>query len=95
MKTQFGYFDGLRGYGFEMTIEQALSASHQGQCDEDVAALLKEPEIAAQASKYTPEQLREGLKEAGAWDTEDLADHHANLLRALWLSACDIRENTR
>jgi hypothetical protein len=32
------------------------------------------------------------LKEYGAWDRQELADHDQNLQRILWLAACDITE---
>lgn len=92
-KLQFGYFDGLRGLGIEMTIGQALSCSHQGSCDSDVAAMLKRPEIAFQFDTLGAEVIRDGLRESGAWDSEELQDDEQNRARALWMAACDIREN--
>lgn len=89
----FGLFDGLRGLELEMTLEQARSASHQGSCDDDVEALAKVPEIAAQLDKMDVDTIRAGLKESGAWDAEELADDEQNRRRAVWLAACDIREN--
>lgn len=78
-----------------MTLEQALGASHQGQCDADVAALVRVPEIAAQLNAYGSEAIRDGLRESGAWDPEELSDDEQNRHRAAWLAACDIRENER
>jgi hypothetical protein len=92
---KFGYFDGLRGRGVEMTLEQAAGAAHQGQCDEDVAALARVPEIAAQLDGFAPEDLAESLREYGAWDAAELADHDANKHRALWMAAWDIIEVER
>jgi hypothetical protein len=93
MKTYFGYFDGLRGLGLNMTKRDAFSASHSGQCDSDVAALVKKPAIAQQLDAMSPDDIRDGLKESGAWDTEELKDDQQNRRRAVWLAACDIREN--
>jgi hypothetical protein len=76
----------------EMTMEDALSASHQGQCDDDVLALSKVPRIAEQLARIDPELLRAELKEYGAWDSQELSDHDQNLQRILWLAAGDIRE---
>lgn len=76
----------------QMTLDQARSASHQGQCDDDVRELSKVPEIAAQLAAIKPEDLRAELREYGAWDTDELADHEQNLQRILWLAASDIRE---
>jgi hypothetical protein len=88
-----GCFDGLRGSSIEMTIDQAESASHQGQCDEDVAALVQVPEIAMQLDSIGADKIRAGCKETGAWDEEQLADDDENRLRAVWMAACDIKEN--
>jgi hypothetical protein len=74
----------------QMTVEQACSAYHQGACDDDVDALSREPEIAAQLATIDPELLKSELREWGAWDDEELADHDQNLQRLLWLAAADI-----
>lgn len=92
-ETRYGCFDGLRGLGIAMTLEEALSCSHQGACDADVTALVKQPRFAAQFETLTADHIREGLKEAGAWDDEELADDEQNRHRALWFAACDIKEN--
>lgn len=73
-----------------MTLEQACSASHQGQCDDDVDALSRVPEIAAQLAAFDPVLLARELKEYGAWSPEELADHEQNLQRMLWLAAGSI-----
>jgi len=78
-----------------MTLAQARSASHQGQCDSDVASLAAHPGIAAQLDAIGSDTLRDSLRESGAWDAEDLADDAQNRLRAVWLAACDIREEAR
>lgn len=90
-----GCLDGLRGTFIEMTLDQALSGSHQGDCAEDVSELVKVPEIAAQLDAIGPDTLRAAMKECGAWDTDELSDDDANRNRAVWLAACDIRENYR
>jgi hypothetical protein len=88
-----GCFDGLRGLTIEMTLDQAESGSHQGDCDEDITELLKVTEIAAQLDKIGQEQIVLTLKECGAWDTEELSDHEQNRHRALWSACCDAKEN--
>ena len=75
-----------------MTLDNARSASHQGQCDDDVRALSEVPGIRQQLDALDPEKVRAELKEYGAWDAEDLADHEQNLQRVLWLAACNIVE---
>ena len=93
--TVSGCFCGLRGLEITMTVEQASIGSHQGQCDEDIAALLKEPDIARQLDEIGPEAIRAALKEYGAWDEAELADDGQNRARALWSSCCDARESNR
>jgi hypothetical protein len=79
----------------EMTKAQAKSASHQGQCDEDVSGLSRVPAIARQLDKIDPTLLRDELREYGAWEDDELADHDQNLQRILWLAAGDIVEDLR
>lgn len=76
----------------QMSLEEAKSASHQGQCDADVADLARVPHIAAQLAEIDPAVLRGVLKEYGAWDETELADHDQNLQRLLWSLAGDIVE---
>lgn len=84
------YTSGSGRIEFQMTLEQAQSASHQGQCDADVRALSEVPEIATALTRISPETLRSELAEYGAWDELELADHDQNLQRLLWLAAGQI-----
>jgi hypothetical protein len=77
----------------QMTLEQAKSASHQGQCDDDVLALSNHRKIRPQLERIDPEALRRELREYGAWDDQELADHAQNIQRILWIAAGDIVEN--
>jgi hypothetical protein len=86
------YTSGSGRIELQMTIEQAESASHSGDCDEDTRELSKVPAIAEQLAKIDAAVLSAELKEYGAWDTDELADHEQNLQRILWLAACDITE---
>lgn len=76
----------------KLTKSQARRASHPGPCDRDVLELSRVPEIRRQLAKIDPETLRQELKEYGAWDADDLADHDQNLQRILWIAAGDITE---
>jgi len=87
------YTSGCGGINLQMTKAQAASASHQGQCDDDVAALAKHPKIARQLAKINPKALRDELQGYGAWDDAELSDHAQNLQRILWIAAGDIVEN--
>jgi len=77
----------------QMTLEEARSASHQGQCDADVLALSRVPKVRRQLDKLDAELLRAELREYGAWDANELSDHNQNLQRILWLAASDIAES--
>ena len=79
-------------YCLVITRKEANIGSHQGQCDDDIAYLRTVPRIRRQLAKINPELLRKELKEYGAWDDEDLADHDANLSRILWIACGDIVE---
>jgi len=84
MHTSFERFE------LAMTLEDAQSASHSGRCDEDVLALSRQPHIAAQLANLDPEKVRDELREYGAWEDGELADHEENLQRVLWLGAGQI-----
>lgn len=88
MKT--AYFE---RFSIDMTMTQALSASHQGQCDSDVVTLLEASPIKEQLDKISPDSIREELKEYGAWHETELHDDNENRLRIVWIAACDIRES--
>ena len=75
-----------------ITKAQAAMCSHAGQCDADVAQLRQVPAIRRQLAKLKPETVRESLREYGAWDAAELADHDANLTRLLWVACGDIAE---
>lgn len=75
-----------------MPLEQAQGASHSGDCEADVNSLLELPEIKAQLSRISDADLKETLKEYGAWDEEELKDRKANEQRIIWLAAGDIAE---
>ena len=93
-ETTYEWRDGTNGkLPLRMTMEQAQSVSHSGQCDDDVKALRKVPEIWKQLDAMPADDVREFLKEYGAWGPEELADHDVNLDRVLWLAGSDIKEH--
>lgn len=53
-------------------------------------ALSRVPYIEEQLATIDPALLRDELREYGAWDDEQLADHEQNLQRLLWLACGDI-----
>ena len=76
----------------ELTKKQAEKGSHSGQCDNDIAELKQVPKIKKQLAVIDAIQLKNELKEYGAWDDEDLKDHEENLTRILWLACSNIVE---
>lgn len=76
----------------DITKAQARIGYHAGSCDDDVAALSRNPKIARQLRGIDATALRNELKEYGAWDDAELADHEQNLQRLLWLACGDIAD---
>lgn len=76
----------------QIAREDAESASHPGPCDADVARLRDVPYIREQLDRLPPALVAECLREYGAWDAEELADHESNLDRLLWIACGDISE---
>lgn len=79
-------------FEIQMTREQAHTASHQGQCDADVAGLLTNNAIREQLDKIGPDAIRRELKDWGAWDETELSDDAANRARIVWIAAGNIIE---
>jgi hypothetical protein len=77
---------------FELRLSDAHYGHHQGQCDDDIADLRKVPYISAILASINADLLRDELREYGAWDADELADHDANLNRILWIACGDICE---
>lgn len=75
-----------------MTVEDAHSMSHPGDCDDDVREFLNSPEGTAIASQLRDkaDDVRAELRGYGAWDEDELKDDAANLRRIVWLSAGNI-----
>jgi hypothetical protein len=80
------------GAAIELEEEDARYCSHQGRCDEDVAAIASLPYVAAQLDKLGHERMARELDEYGAWSPEELADVQATRERFVWIAAGDIVE---
>ena len=76
----------------EMTLRQADSCFHSGDCLPDVEVLMQDPKIRRQRQKIDPDLIRQELHEYGCYSEEDLQDDDANWTRIIWLGACDIAE---
>lgn len=77
-----------------ITLDDARSGYHPGPCDGDITELRKAPYIAGQLAGIDAATLRKELREWGAWDDVELADHESNLDRLLWLACGNIVEDT-
>lgn len=66
-------------------LSDLRAVSHQGQCDQDVAAFINAHSVTCEDK----DGLRQWLWQYGTWTETDLQDHEANLLRAVWLMAGD------
>lgn len=76
----------------ELSDEVVNACSHQGQCDEDVKASMKLPEVKAQLDNIDKGQLVKELSEYGAWSDEELSNHQDNLMRILWIASGSISD---
>jgi hypothetical protein len=76
-----------------LTKGQAAIGYHSGDCAEDIGALAHNPKIAAQLAALNPDSVAAALREYGAWDSAELSDHAANLMRLLWIACGDIMED--
>ena len=86
MYTQFERFE------IKMTLEQAKSVSHQGDCLSGVLELLKNKEYMQQFKKIRLSDIAAELKEYGAWDEEELNNIVDNQQRITWIAGCRIVE---
>lgn len=73
-----------------LSSDQAARGYHSGACDSDIAALMQDPDVSAQLLAFDPVTVSEALKEYGAWDSEELANHADNLKRLLWVACGDV-----
>ncbi len=83
----------FNSFEIEMAYEQAMSASHSGDCDNDVQDLLKDPLIRKQLDAISDESLKGELSEYGAWDDEELLNRASNESRIIWIAAGNIVDN--
>lgn len=72
--------------------ELYLACSDARDVIEDVRETVRMPSIAAVLETMEPAALSSHLRQYGAWDAAELADHEANLERLVWIVSCDIRE---
>jgi len=80
-------------FEIKMTLKQAQSVSHQGECLPDILELLKNKEYLRQLKNIDPESIAAELKEYGAWSDEELLNFPENNLKLItWIAGCNIVE---
>jgi len=85
----------FNNFSIKMTMKQAMSASHPGNCLAEVRILTETPAIKRQLKKISDADLILELSEYGAWDRYDLKNRTDNEERIVWIAACDITEENR
>lgn len=87
-------FDAMFEYfHFEMSKEDALSVSHQGDCWEDTKALL--PKYSKTLDRIPWTDICRELISTGAWTQKDIdsVTIDENYQRIIWLAGCQIKED--
>lgn len=74
-------------FEINLPLQCVADCSHQGECDEDVAAWVKRLAIT-----INPVLIRAELGDYGNWDDHELTDDGANLARIVWMGAGNISE---
>lgn len=93
MTRRLYWTDGSGCLSLRISLADAESACHSGDCSADVQALRETAGIARQVDAWDADTLRETLAEYGAWDAAELADDEQNRLRMLWIACGDVTEN--
>lgn len=75
-----------------MTKEQAHDVSHSGSCDADVEYLLGDRCYMRQFKNIDADDIRNELREYGAWSEEDLSSDVENLRRITWIAGGNIKD---
>jgi len=89
--NQIEYFNGESGEPIvRLTMDQALSCSHQGDCEEDCKATIEQVQWLTDDAG-----LRRLLYGTGAWTDLNKVSSERLKIRALWIAAGDIRENPK
>jgi len=83
MKT--AYFDYIGS--LDLPAECVTDCSRQGRNDDAVEYWRSILNL-----QIDPDKLRKELMGHGAWDTEELSDHDANLERIIWIASHSINE---
>lgn len=79
-------------FEIEITLKDAETCSHAGECVYDVDVLLESPYIATQFEALKEQDIIDTLLEYGCWDIPDLKDPLENKQKLLWIACGDISE---
>lgn len=82
---------GAKSLEIKLTRECYRDCSHMGKCDDDVAFWVSE--LRPYLDELSADLVAAVLRPYGAWDTDELKDHEANLARLLWVAAGDCKDN--
>lgn len=80
------------GFEIKLTKQQVAEMSAAGSVD---AAVEYWSRKVRRPRNATPARLRAELKEYGAWNNEELQDDAMNWQRILWITAGNIKEDSR
>lgn len=94
MNTKW-FTSGSGRVNIRITSRDAEKCNHPGPCDSDVKELMQKQYIKKQLASISAETLANELKEYGAWDDTELANHYDNLTRIVWIAAGDISERKK
>lgn len=79
-------------FSISLALDDALSASHPGNCDQEVEDLRRLEYVADQLESIPDGDLFDELREYGAWNHIQLQDREENERRIVWIAAGNIRE---
>ncbi len=85
-------FASFNSFEIQMTKAQAITGSHSGSCDSDIADLLTDKKIQKQLEVIGHEKIKAELKEYGAWSEAELNNWEDCKARIVWLAAGNICE---
>ena len=72
-----------------------LSIAQSGDNERDVMTSLGLDPVRSEINNLDSDDIRDELREYGAWDDEELADHERNKMRFLWIAAHNVADEVR
>lgn len=87
--TNYGNYNSIV---LRLTRNDIFRLPLHGECEPAVLEILERPYIKKQVAKFDAIELKKELSEYGAWDDSELSNHEQNIIRWIWISALNIRE---